>query len=428
MPPWPYRVAMATAVPLMRAVGLASAGVAGMVAARDRSRAVFRAWGATRDRSRPLLLFHAPSAGEWRQAEPVIAALRSFRPGLQFACTYTSPSAVTVVEEVAPEVHGFLPWDRPRDVAELLDALAPALLVVTKLDLWPELALQARARRIPSVLIAATVRERSTRLHGPGRLIVRSAYESLALALAVTPEDAVRLAALGVDSSRISVVGDPRYDSVLERIAGLATQPVPGLLVAGSTWPDDERVLLAAFADVRPHQPDARLILVPHRPAASDLARLTRLAARLGLPSPMPLTLDPAPAAEAWPALGIVSRVGRLAEWYGLGELAYVGGGFGRGLHSALEPAAWGRPVLVGPRWRENSEAVALEQVQALTPLEFRRPAEQLSHHWQWLMERPAERARTGALGRAQVKERAGAAAILAGFVLEALQTQQGRD
>ncbi len=421
---------MATAVPLLRAVGVASRRVAGMLRARDESRVAFGAWAARRDPRFPLVLLHAPSAGEWRQAQPVVDSLRAFHPGLQFACTYTSPSALAVVNELAPEVHGFLPWDRPRDVGALLDTLRPAMLVVTKLDLWPELALQARARAIPIVLIAATVRERSTRLHGPGRLIVRSAYESVRLALAVGPEDAVRLAALGVDPACISVVGDPRHDSVLERIAGLADRPVPDLLVAGSTWPADERLLLSALAQVRADYPGARLLLVPHRPKPGDQARLAALAARLGLPPLRELHpgSETVGAADDWPEIGLVPRVGGLAQWYGLGVLAYVGGGFGRGLHSVLEPAAWSRPVLVGPRWRESADAVALEQVEALTPLELKRPTDQLAHHWTWLLQHPQARARSGAAARTLVEEKAGAARIIAGFILEALQTQAGRD
>jgi 3-deoxy-D-manno-octulosonic-acid transferase len=421
---------MATAVPLLRVAGIASSRLAGLVRARDTSRAAFSTWGEHRNPQEPLILVHAPSAGEWRQAQPVVECLRSFRPGLQFALTYTSPSAVAVAAELEPEVHGFLPWDRPGDVASLLDGLHPSMLVVTKLDLWPELALQARARGIPIVLIAATVRERSTRLHGPGRLIVRTAYESVHLAMAVGPEDAVRLAALGVDSTRISVVGDPRYDSVRERIAGLLDQPVPDLLVAGSTWPADERLLLAAFAQVRRECPDARLLLVPHRPGHGDAERLTRQAARVGLPAVQELAAgaESFNAVAQGPTLSLVPRVGGLARWYGLGTLAYVGGGFGRGLHSVLEPAAWGRPVLVGPRWRDNADAVALENLQALTPVERKRPREQLAHHWTWLLRNPRERARAAAAARALVQERAGAASIIAGFILEALQTEQGRD
>lgn len=414
----------------MRAAGIASPSLAGMVRARDRSRAAFSAWAPARNPAEPLILFHAPSAGEWRQAEPVVESLRSFRPGLQFAFTYTSPSAVAVAAELKPDVHGFLPWDRREDVAGLLDALRPAMLVVTKLDLWPALALQARARGIPIVMIAATVRERSTRLHGPGRLVVRTAYESVKLALAVGPEDAVRLAALGVDPSRISVVGDPRHDSVRERIAGLEDRPVPNLLVAGSTWPADERLLLAAYARVRRECPDARLLIVPHRPGAEDVDRLTRLALKRDLPRVHELetSSESAEAIAHGPSLTVMPRVGRLAQAYGLGTVAYVGGGFGRGLHSVLEPAAWGRPLLVGPRWRESADAVALEQAEALTPIELKRPVEQLAHHWTWLLQNPRERARAAAAGRALVDQRAGAATIIAGFILEALQTEQGRD
>lgn len=420
---------MATAVPLLRALGVASRRVATLVDARDTSHARFRAWAAARDPAAPLALIHAPSAGEWRQAEPVVAALRSFHPGLLFAFTYTSPSAVTVAAELAPAVHGYLPWDRPRDVGAMLDVLRPSILVITKLDVWPELARQARARGLPIVLIAATVRERSTRLHGPGRLIVRSAYEAVELALAVGPEDAVRLAALGVAPDRISVVGDPRYDGVLERLEGLTDRPVTDLLVAGSTWPADERILLEAFRDVREEHRSARLLLVPHRPGTSDAGRIARLARRVGLPGPEVITAVESLTPEGVSAdLMLVPRVGGLARWYGLGTLAYVGGGFGRGLHSVLEPAAWGRPIFAGPRWRESAEATALERARALTPIEGRRPAEQLAHHWAWLLGNPDARYRAGLAAKVHVEDQAGAARIIAGFVLEAMQTEKGRD
>lgn len=400
--------------------------MAAAVQGRRESRKEFAQFASTRRIDAPLLLIHAPSAGEWRHAESVVRSLRAFRPDLQFAFTYTSPSAQAVAAALEPEVHGFLPWDRPGDITELLDALKPAALIVTKLDLWPELALQARSRGIPIIIIAATVRPNSTRLNGPAKVVLRTAYEAVDLALAVSPEDAVRLASLGVESDRISLVGDPRYDSVIERIAGLPDQPIPGLLVAGSTWPEDEKALLSAFPQVLLRHPSARLLLVPHQPGAAAGDRIARMAARFGVDQPV---VAP-PSAIDWdnlPRLLVINQVGSLATLYGRAVLTYVGGGFGRkGLHSVLEPAAWGRTVIVGPNWRDSRDAEALKGVSALTPIPRQRAATQLAWHWMWLLESEKWRNELGAAARTVVRNGSGAANFTAGFILELLQRRVG--
>ncbi len=406
-------------------MGLVSTTVAEAVRGRDQSQNEFAEFARTRRTDAPLFLIHAPSAGEWRQAESVVRSLRAFRPGLQFAFTYTSASARPVAAELEPDVHGFLPWDRRRDVSGLLDQLKPAALIVTKLDLWPELALQARARNIPIVIIAATVRAASTRLNGPAKVVLRTAYESVDLALAVSPEDAVRLAALGVPSDNISLVGDPRYDTVLDRVASLPDQPAAQLLVAGSTWKEDEDVLLAAFPQVLLRHPYARLMLVPHRPGAGAVERIRRRAERSGLEEPLVVP----PGSIDWtnpPQLSVINETGQLMAMYGRAVLSYVGGGFGRsGLHSVLEPAAWGRTVIVGPHWRDNRDAEALKGVSALTPIPRQKAATQLAWHWAWLLESEKWRTDLARAARKVVENGAGAANFTAGYVLELLQKRR---
>jgi 3-deoxy-D-manno-octulosonic-acid transferase len=319
------------------------------------------AWAAARrDPARPLLWLHAPSVGEGLQAEPVLRRLRARHPGWQFAWTYFSPSAEGLAERIGADVADYLPYDARADVGALLDALRPDALVFSKLDLWPELAVQAAARGVSVGLIAATVRPGSGRLRWPARPLLRPGYAAVARAAAVAAEDAERLERLGVPAANVTVVGDTRYDSVLERIAGVAAaDPLLAhaaggpALVAGSTWPRDEEALLRAFKLVRAAQPSARLILAPHEPTPAHLAGVERRAARLGIPAPVRLSVAGSPV----PFL-LVDRLGVLAALYGAGELAYVGGGFGRaGLHSVLEPAAWGRPVLMGPNWGESRDA-----------------------------------------------------------------------
>jgi 3-deoxy-D-manno-octulosonic-acid transferase len=126
--------------------------------------------------------------------------------------------------------------------------------------------------------------------------------------------------------------------------------------VAGSTWAADEQVVLGAFAHLLGRHPASRLIVVPHEPTPDHLSALARRIADLRLPAPVRLSA----ATGAVPLL-VVDRVGALATLYGAGTMAYVGGGFGRaGLHSVLEPAAWGVPVCFGPRWQDSRDAALL--------------------------------------------------------------------
>jgi 3-deoxy-D-manno-octulosonic-acid transferase len=382
------------------------------------------AWGrAHRDTTRPLAWFHAPSVGEGLQADAVLRRLRRLQPGWQLAYTHFSPSAESLAGRLDVDVADYLPYDLPDSASAVLDALRPDVLVFSKLDLWPELACRAAERGVPVALIAATVRPGSGRLRWPARALLAPGYRVVAAAGAVAAEDAGRLAALGVPRERITVLGDPRFDSVLERVGGVA--PVDPLLsfgagaptlVAGSTWPGDEEVLISAFARLHVRRPEARLILVPHEPTADHLASIERRAAVHGAPPPVRLTS----AHGAAPFL-VVDRVGVLAALYGAGTIAYVGGGFhAAGLHSVLEPAAWGRPVLFGPRWTESRDAglllggggaVALEELGTIET------AEALGTTWeQWIVDE-RERAGRGARALAVVRAGAGAADRTAALV-----------
>lgn len=368
--------------------------------------------GRHRDDSRPLVWMHAPSVGEGLQAASVLGALRRRAPAAQIVYTHYSPSAERFARHVGADVADYLPYDTPEAADELLTSLRPQLLVFAKLDLWPELATAAARREIPVVLIAATVRPHSGRLRAPARALLRAGYEAVSAAAAVSPGDRERLVMLGVAEDRVRVVGDPRADSVLARISAVPDD-APLLrfgagaptLVAGSTWPPDEDVLLDAFAAVRRREPGVRLIVVPHEPTESHLRRIEHEAARRDLPRPVRLGSAAGPA-----PLLVVDRVGALATLYGAGIFAYVGGGFGRaGLHSVLEPAAWRLPVVFGPRWSESRDARLLVGASAAAGLTETEPVEQLVRWWKsWLHDDDGRR-EAGERGHEVVVREAGA-------------------
>jgi 3-deoxy-D-manno-octulosonic-acid transferase len=393
------------------------------------------AWAAAnRARDRPLVWVHAASVGEGLQAESVLLELRRLVPHCQLLYTHFSPSAEPLAKRLPVDAADYLPYDRPAEIEDLLAGLTPDLLVFAKLDLWPELATRAAARGVSVALVAGTVSAGSGRLRWPARTLLRPGYAAVSLAGAIAEDDAVRLARLGVPPDRIAVLGDPRYDSVVAKVKAIAPDdPLLRLgggkpsLVAGSTWPPDERVLLTAFAALRTDHPHARLMVVPHEPTVSHLERLERNAVRLGLGRPARLSERP----DASSAILVVDRVGVLAVLYGAGTMAYVGGGFGRaGLHSVLEPAAWGLPVAFGPRWRNSRDASVLLEggaAKALTAGNERRAAEELGRVWKGWLTDEASRIAQGARARAIVAEGTGASARSAAMLAELISSRHLR-
>lgn len=425
-----YRAAVRLATLLLPVAARLSPKLARAHVARAGVFERLRAWGAAgRDQRRPLVWFHAPSVGEGLQAEAVMRALRAARPEWQIAYTHFSSSAEALARRVPADIADYLPYDTPEAAETLLDSLRPSALVFTKLDLWPELATRAAARGVKVVLVAATVRPGSGRLGWPARSYLAPGYASLSAAAAIDPTDAVRLSALGTTPGVIVVDGDPRFDSVTAKVTAVrADDPLLGLgregptLVAGSTWEDDEALLLEAFARVRARHPRARLVLVPHEPTAAHLHRIDELARASALPVPVRLSAGTGAA-----PLLVVDQVGILATLYGAGSMAYVGGGFRRaGLHSVLEPAAWGLPVLMGPNWRESRDAVLLQEAGAAVALPPRRadrsPGEVLATTWSGWIEQEGERAVAGRRARAVVDQNLGASARCAELIVKAVE------
>jgi 3-deoxy-D-manno-octulosonic-acid transferase len=345
------------------ALAPASGGkVARSLHARRGIRERYVAWGAAhRDRTRPLLWMHAPSVGEGLQAKPVIALLRARHPALQIAYTFFSPSAEKFAASIGADFTDYLPFDTQGDATAVIAALNPTALVFSKLDVWPILAAAAAAKRVPLGMISATLAAESGRSSAIATMLLGDAYRALDAVGAIDEHDGERLAKLGVRLDRITVTGDTRYDQVwtraqtADRTSVLLAPFADGraTLVAGSTWPADEAVLLEAWRVVRSRIPGVRLIIAPHEPVAAHLETIERFAnanalriSRLGEPN--------AGAAE----IVLVDRVGVLGDLYAAASVSYVGGGFhAAGLHSVLEPAAFGSPVLFGPRHTASRDA-----------------------------------------------------------------------
>lgn len=309
---------------------------------------------------------HAPSVGEGLQARPLLELARLRRPELQLAYTHFSPSALAFARALDVDFRDYLPFDTPGDARVALDALKPTALVFSKLDVWPIITREARARGVRLGLVSATLSRGSSRRSRTASALLRDAYAALEVVGAIDAADADRLVELGVRPQAIVVTGDTRYDQVwlraqrVDRASPMIERLRTGrpTIIAGSTWAADEAVLLPAFESVARSGTNARLIVAPHEPKADHVARLIDWAKRAKFSV---ARLDEPNAGDA--DVVVIDRVGVLGDLYVLADIAFVGGGFhAAGLHSVLEPAAFGTPVLYGPRNEMSRDAALLTQ------------------------------------------------------------------
>lgn len=361
-----YEAALTAARPAME-LGARSVKAKRALSGRRQSIDRFRRWARRqRDIRMPLIWVHAPSVGEALMASAIIRELRE-RADVQVAFTMFSPSAERVAERIGADVHAYLPWDVRSDVREALSILEPGVIAFVRTEIWPTLVRESKERRARAVLLNAPLAPTSSRLRPLARWALSPAYSRLDAVGVVSEDDLLRFERLGVHRDRMQVAGDARFDQVLERVGRidrdmpllrvLGSDPRP-VLVAGSTWPEDEDLLIAAWPALQAS--DVRLIIAPHEPTPEHLDRLGGALDRAGIRH---VGLADAEAAGRTADVTVIDRVGILADVYAVGQWAWVGGGFGTsGLHSVIEPAALGLPVMFGPRpgnAREAAELVA---------------------------------------------------------------------
>lgn len=427
-----WSLAVEAARPLLPLVALGSPKVARAVACRRGATQRLEAWAReSRDPSLPALWLHAASAGEILGAAPALALLRERRP-LQLVVTWFSPSGEEAAGALSPDVGECLPLDTLRETGRALDAVRPDALVFAKLDLWPGLVAAAAARSVPLVLVNGTVSPGSSRLRWPARSLLARTYRSLDACGAVSGDDAARLRVLGVRPETIEIIGDGAFDRAAARIdaarrpgseasrlpeklgtGGGAAGPRLPVLLGGSTWPADEELLLAAAAACRAAGHPVALALAPHEPGPAAIARIEAASLRHLGRRPR-LWSEPGGERAAGPGPLVIDRMGLLAGLYAYADVAWVGGGLGRdGLHSVIEPAAAGIPVLFGPRHDRREAADLLERGGALEAADARAAAALLER----LLADPGERERRGAAARAYVEKGGGAALRTADLV-----------
>ena len=300
--------------------------------------------------------FHASSVGEFEQARPLIEAFRSAHPEFKILLTFFSSSGYELRKSWKGADYVFyIPIDRPRAVREFLDAVKPEIVYIIKYEFWLNLLSQLRQRKIRTFLVSAAFRKDSV-FFKPWGGEWRKALSTYETIFVQNQASADLLAGIGIHNAVIA--GDTRFDRVRDIVRSPISLPLvekfcgasSGIFVAGSTWGPDEEILVRLMND----NPSVKFIVAPHEMSEARIGALTGAVHGGSCRYSCPESISSDCRLLVIDTVGILSSVYRYASW------AYVGGGFGAGIHNTVEPASYGLPIAFGPKYRKFSEAVAM--------------------------------------------------------------------
>lgn len=304
-----------------------------------------------------VLWVHAASLGEFEQGRPVMEAFRQRYPNWRIVLTFFSPSGYEIRKNYpGADFVCYLPADTPGQVRDFLDWLRPELVIMIKYEFWANYLFALRRRKIPVLLISGLFRPEQ-RFFKPWGGFWRRVLGCFTHFFVQNEQSQQLLAGIGLQNSTLA--GDTRIDRVLQ-LAGQAPENErvrhfaqgARVLIAGSSWEADERILADWLRSEAAR--DYKLIVAPHEPSEAHLRQLEAL---LPVPAVRYSQYDPAAGTDA--RVLLIDNVGMLNTLYRYGHIAFIGGGFGKGIHNTLEPAAFGLPVLFGPRYHTFEEARA---------------------------------------------------------------------
>ncbi|MBC8053963.1 MAG: 3-deoxy-D-manno-octulosonic acid transferase [Sphingobacteriaceae bacterium] len=308
------------------------------------------------DPNSPSIWFHFASLGEFEQGRPVLEQIKDSYPTHKLIVTFFSPSGYELRKNYKKADHIFyLPLDTRKNAKRFLKLINPSLIIFTKYEFWYHFFNESHQRSIPLIVISAIFRKSQPffKWHGTlNRKILTFVNHFF-----VQDENSKKLLA-GINLANVTVSGDTRFDRVAENAESpKAFEEVKTfcggskVFLAGSTWPADEKLITNLFDAY----PEWKFIIAPHEIKEENIYNLVKTNARCVRFS----ALNSNPILSETQVL-IIDNIGMLSSLYQYADVAYIGGGFGVGIHNTLEAAAFGIPVIFGPNYQNFREARAL--------------------------------------------------------------------
>ena len=302
--------------------------------------------------------FHFASLGEFEQGRPVLEYYRAKYPNQKIVVTFFSPSGYEIRKNtpLADAVY-YLPLDTAANARHFIDTIQPTLTIFTKYEYWYHFFNELHKRQIPLYIISGIFR--------PGQVFFRwygglhRKMLSFVTYFFVQDEQSIQLLQ-SIDINNALISGDTRFDRVWANAQAPKALPVINefknnhkTFIGGSTWPDDEKLIATLVNDYT----DWKFIIAPHEISEEKIKNLINL-----LPANSVIRhsqLDTHLPLTNYQTI-IIDNIGMLSSLYQYGDIAYIGGGFGVGIHNTLEAAAFGLPVIFGPNYNRFKEACDL--------------------------------------------------------------------
>ncbi len=322
------------------------------------------------DPNAKYIWFHAASLGEFEQGRPLMERIRKEYPQYKILLTFYSPSGYEVRKNYeGADIICYMPVDTRLNAIRFLRLVRPVMAFFIKYEFWSNFLHILKHRNIPTYSVSSIFREDQVFFKWYGRNY--AGVLKCFTRFFVQNEESKRLLE-GIGITAVDVVGDTRFDRVLQikeaakqlpiceafrtGVASSQSEDVPHhdfkVFVAGSSWPPDENIFIPFFNEHK----DWRLLIAPHVIAEEHLKLILSLIK--GKKVVRYTQTTPEEAAEA--DVLIIDCFGLLSSMYNYGDVAYIGGGFGVGIHNTLEAAVWNMPVIFGPNNKKFQEAQGL--------------------------------------------------------------------
>lgn len=304
-----------------------------------------------------VIWVHAASLGEFEQGRPMIEAIKNQHPAWKIVLSFFSPSGYEIRKEYShADLICYLPADTPENARDFIQLIQPTAAVFVKYEFWGNYLKALKNRGIPTLLISGIFRPSQPFFQWYGAFW-RSMLGCFSHFFVQNEESSKLLQS--VDFQNITVAGDTRVDRVLQIAEKAAANEMVAtfteearsndhpIFIAGSSWGADENVYLPVLQSLEFQ--DYKLIIAPHDPALLD-EKITRLEHSVRYSEAQTDQVTDK-------RVLIIDNIGMLNTLYHYGTVAYIGGGFGKGIHNTLEPAAFGLPVIFGPKYQKFEEA-----------------------------------------------------------------------
>jgi len=298
--------------------------------------------------------FHFASLGEFEQGRPVLELLKEQYPKKRIVITFFSPSGYEIRKNYTLATGIFyLPLDTPANAQRIIKAFNPELAIFTKYEYWYHYFKELHNNKTPLLIISSIFRPNQIFFKPYGSLH-RKILSYVSHFFVQNEESIALLKSINIQNATLS--GDTRFDRVAENAASPKKLNVieqfcsdTRVFIAGSTWPEDEQ-LIASLCE---KHPEWKFIIAPHEIGTSHIREIEKLFPK-GITYSTFATEDQSATNHQ---VLIIDNIGMLSSLYAYGKIAYIGGGFGVGIHNTLEAAAFGIPVIFGPKYDKFQEA-----------------------------------------------------------------------